>query len=299
MAAAQTARRQGGRRLRGGVRSSAPGLPLVTVITVVFNGQASLAQAMASVQSQSYGNIEYIIIDGGSTDRSLEIIESFGEAVDYWLSEADHGIYEAMNKGIGLARGELIGLLNADDYYEPEAVRWVVAEYVKEPAAAIFYGNNYVVQEDLKLRYKSYPHMKYWLGMCLCHQAMFVHREVYQAIGLYDGNYGLAADYELILRAFFKKIPYRHVNKFLVNYRNTGLSSHDYLRSIGEAKHIHQRYFPRLNFARAVYLLRYYKTFGLFYGQKIIHCLLGAAVLNSLRRLYLLLFYAKERETWK
>lgn len=291
-----TPKKEGGKRTKGCVLTSSSDRPLVSVITVVYNGEAHLAQTMASVLGQSYDNIEYIIVDGGSTDGTVKIIRRFENQIDYWVSESDQGIYDAMNKGIDLAHGDLIGLLNADDYYEPEAIKWVVGQYQKDQEKTIYYGNNYVIQEDLKLRYKSYPHMQYWRGMCVCHQALFVHKDVYGIIGKYDTHFKMAADYHFILRSFFSGISYRYINEFLVNYRNTGLSSDDYLLSIGEAKDAHKMYYTNFSFERFVYLLFYYKTFFIFYLQKVINAIFGPAILNKIRSIYLKLFYAKERQ---
>jgi len=103
--------------------------PLVSIITVVLNGRKTIEQTILSVRNQSYANIEYIIIDGGSTDGTINIIEKYSEGVDFWISESDNGLYDAMNKGIGYANGELIGLLNSDDYYESDAVSRVIEAY--------------------------------------------------------------------------------------------------------------------------------------------------------------------------
>jgi glycosyltransferase involved in cell wall biosynthesis len=284
---------EGGLRTRGAEKRSLPQMPLISVVTVVYNGERHLEQAIRSVVTQSYENVEYIVIDGGSGDGTLEIIGKYEDSIDYWLSEPDNGIYDAMNKGIALARGELIGLLNADDYYEPDALRWAAERYLQEHSAGVYYGSNYLLQEDLNLRYKAYPHMKYWIGMCVCHQAMFVHRDVYRSVGTYDVSYKLAADYDFILRSCLGNIPYIALDRFVVNFRNTGSSSDNYLLSITEAKDIHEKYFNTFSIARVIYLLRYYKTYCIFWLQKPIKSLFGGRILDKIRVLYLKMFYVK------
>ena len=112
----------GGRRLKGIVRDGTPDRPLVSIVTVVYNGAATIERTIASVLGQSYPNIEYIIVDGGSTDGTLDILRAHEDRVDLWVSERDGGIYDAMNKGVALCTGEWVGLINADDWYVDDAV---------------------------------------------------------------------------------------------------------------------------------------------------------------------------------
>jgi len=123
---------EGGLRTQGIYKKSSKSRPLVSIVTVVYNGEKYLEQTIRSVINQRYDNIEYIIIDGGSTDGTLDIVEKHEKMIDYWISEPDEGIFDAMNKGIKICRGELIGLINADDYYAPNAIERVVSCYLKE-----------------------------------------------------------------------------------------------------------------------------------------------------------------------
>ena len=113
---------EGGLRTQGYFKTSLEGKPLITVVTVVFNGEQFLEETILSVMNQTYENIEYIIIDGGSTDGTLNIIKKYENSIDYWVSEYDRGIYDAMNKGIALSQGDFIGFLNADDLYNLEVI---------------------------------------------------------------------------------------------------------------------------------------------------------------------------------
>src|ERR1700739_123500 len=135
--------------LKGGTglhKTNQPHLPLVSIITVVYNGSKYIEQTINSVLNQSYKNIEYIIIDGGSTDDTLNIIKRYESKIDYWQSEPDEGIFFAMNKGISLAKGELIGIINADDFYLPGTVKNVVeADNVYH--ADIYHGDMQYISE--------------------------------------------------------------------------------------------------------------------------------------------------------
>jgi len=281
-------RMHGGLRITGAApRQSAPGAPLVSIVTVVCNGAAHIEQAIASVLGQSYRNVEYLVVDGGSTDGTLEIIRRYSDRIDYWISEADSGIYAAMNKGVQLARGELIGLLNADDFYETDALEQLVACCQDNPLPAIYYGDNLVLHDDLQLTYRRHATLRYWLGMSICHQAMFVHREVYRALCGYREDLRFAADYDFLLRAAAVRIPMVHVPAFLVNYRETGLTSLHYVASLAEARRINRDCFGRFSRRHAAYLAGYGRTLVLHALQQGVRLACGQQVLDRLRNFYL------------
>jgi glycosyltransferase involved in cell wall biosynthesis len=234
---------EGGLRTRSGyIKHSTKELPLVSIVTVVLNGDRYLEQTILSVINQTYKNIEYIIIDGGSTDQTLEVIAGYEDKIDYWRSEADAGIYDAMNKGVFLAGGELISLLNADDFFEPAAVERVVEKYQSNAFPQILFGDAYNINENLNLRYKSHGHLSYWRGMCFSHQAMFAHRDIYQTIGNYDTSLRFAGDYDFVVKAITKGVYFSHVHAALVNYRTSGLSSQDQIASMVEWREVLKRY---------------------------------------------------------
>ena len=131
---------QGGLRTIGVVKKSEINFPLVTIITVVLNGEKYVEQTFKSVFNQTYLNIEYIVIDGCSKDNTIDIIKKYDNQIDYWQSGSDNGIYFAMNKGIELANGELIGILNADDYYNEYTVKLIVESYLKTNVD-VFHGD--------------------------------------------------------------------------------------------------------------------------------------------------------------
>jgi glycosyltransferase involved in cell wall biosynthesis len=215
----------GGLQSTGVLKHSSPDLPLVSVITVVRNGAAHLQESIESVLSQNWPNTEYIIIDGGSTDGTLEIIRSYDQSIDFWISEPDAGIFDAMNKGIALAHGTIIGLLNADDWYEPGALESAATAYREGKEQGIYYGNKYLVHVDLGQKYEFQGTLEFWRGMTVCHQAMFVHREVYERLGYYDQSYRLAADFDFFVRAIRSGIPFIRLDRFVVNFRDDGASA--------------------------------------------------------------------------
>lgn len=218
-------------------------LPLVSIITVVRNGEIHLREAIESVIGQNWPNIEYIIIDGGSTDGTLDIIKEYNRQIDYWVSEPDHGIFDAMNKGIAKANGELIGLLNADDWYEPEAVETAILAWREKKLPGIYYGDKYLVHVDLALKYEFRASLAYWRGMTVCHQAMFVHRDVYTHLGCYDTDLRLAADFDFLVRAIRNNVPLVPLHRFVVNFRDDGASAQALLTGNMEIAAVLRKYF--------------------------------------------------------
>jgi glycosyltransferase involved in cell wall biosynthesis len=280
-------KKEGGLRTAGGVEKSTSEWPLISVVTVVYNGAAHLEQTIASVLGQDYDNVEYLIVDGGSTDGTLDILGKYDDRIDYWVSEPDQGIYAAMNKGLQLAGGELVGLLNADDFYQPGALGKVAESYRTEGSHGIYYGDNIVLQEDLALKYRYHATLRYWQGMPMCHQAMFVHRDVYARLGMYSLRYRFAGDYEFLLRAVAANIEFIHLPDYLTSYRNTGLTSVHYTRSLAEAKQINRKYCGAFSWRHIRYLLGYGKTLALYFLQKLLLVLCGQQVLNRCRLLYM------------
>jgi glycosyltransferase involved in cell wall biosynthesis len=286
----------------GGLRTNIIGnksnvnVPLFSIITVVYNGEKHLEQTIKSVVNQKYKNFEYIIIDGGSTDGTLKIIEKYNEHLDYWVSEPDEGIYEAMNKGIQLARGELIGLINADDFYEPDALEKIAEAYRTKKIEAVYVGNDYILQDDLSLRYRHYATKDYWNGMTVRHQAMFVHRNIYRDMGGYSTDYRFASDYDFLLRIVAEDVALIFIDKFIVNYRNTGKTSIYYKASLREARTINRNYYGMLSLRHLKYVVVNLKSSALFSLQKIISYAFGDKFLSSLRLIYMKNYLLKKED---
>lgn len=227
---------EGGLRTKGIYKSSLPNKPLITVITVVFNGASTIEDAIQSVINQTYNNIEYLIIDGGSNDGTVEILKQYEHAIDYWISEKDGGIYDAMNKGIALSSGAYIGMLNADDLF---AGQGVVRDYADGFCAmnvdAIFSGLNIVDKGNIKKILRKYRinRLSAWLlriGVMPPHPTFYCKRACLQSAGPYNTNYHIAADFEMLVRLCIKqKISWKFLDKVSVIMRSGGISNSGFL----------------------------------------------------------------------
>lgn len=209
---------------------------LVSVITVVYNGESSLEQTILSVIGQTYKNIEYIIVDGGSTDNTLEIIKKYEDKIAYWRSEPDNGISDAFNKGVAFATGDIIGIINADDWYETDAVASVVAHY---KPGLLLHGNLQYWKENGSRGMNVTPNAALLKQeMTINHPTVFIEKQVYDKLGTFDTSYKLAMDYHLLLRIQRAGLPFIHINKTIAHMRLGGSSSNwiDSYREIKRAK---------------------------------------------------------------
>jgi glycosyltransferase involved in cell wall biosynthesis len=204
----------------------------ISIITAVYNGGKTLPQAIESVLSQTYPFIEYIIIDGNSTDHTQSIIRSYEGRISRWISEPDQGIYDAMNKGLKMATGDIIGILNSDDFYQNDRViERIVAVFDKEKPDALYGDLMYVDAENTNkvVRYwkaNSYRPNSFLLGWMPPHPTFFVRRELYARYGLFNPQFRCSADYELMLRLIHKnKIRLAYLPELIVNMRTGGVSN--------------------------------------------------------------------------
>lgn len=205
----------------------------LSIITVVYNNHNTILDAINSVYKQSYSNIEYIIIDGGSTDGTLELIKENSDKVTRFISEKDDGIYDAMNKGISLASGDVIGILNSDDFYFDQNVLFDVArEFLLDPELDILYGDIvYVNQENTNLIERKWISSEYYTsyfedGNVPPHPSLFLNRKVYEKVGFFNLHYKLASDYDFMFRAF-KKFDFKskYLNRMIVKMRLGGTTN--------------------------------------------------------------------------
>ena len=182
----------------------------ISIITVSFNNAATIEDTINSVASQKHSDVEHIVIDGVSTDGTVEIVQRNRDAVEKFVSERDSGIYDAMNKGIASASGDVIGFLNSDDVYAHCDILSRAAEVFANPDVDACYADLvYVRQEDLgkvvrHWKSKDFRQGLFALGWCPPHPTFFVRKSVYREYGGFDLNYRLAADVELMLRFFGK-----------------------------------------------------------------------------------------------
>jgi len=204
----------------------------ISIITVVYNNKETIKDAIDSVLGQTYKNIEYIIVDGASTDGTIEVIQSYGDKVSKFISEKDTGIYDAMNKGISLASGDIIGILNSDDFYVDEYVlEKIVKEFESKNVDSVYADLVYVNPQDLNkvVRYYNSSYFtpeKFAYGWMPAHPTFFVKKEVYEKFGVFKTDYKIAADYELLTRFLARnKITYSYIKKPIVKMRIGGAST--------------------------------------------------------------------------
>lgn len=196
--------------------------PLFSVITVSFNSVATIEKTILSVLNQTYKNIEYIIIDGGSTDGTVDIIRKYNDRISYWVSEKDNGIYDAMNKGIDVAKGTYLNFMNSDDYFFNKDVTNEIVPFLKNKDD-IIYGNVEVRYKDFKI-IKKEPDPKYlWMGP-VNHQSSFIKNET---MNIYKYNIAnkIVADYEFFLNVYYKGGKILKIDKTIASFSNDGVSS--------------------------------------------------------------------------
>lgn len=180
----------------------------VSILTIVYNNELSIQSCIDSVRSQTYSDIEYIVIDGGSTDGTNSIIKKNLDKIDYYISEPDKGLYNALNKGLGVATGDVIGLLHSDDlFYGDTTIELYVDAFKSEKADVVYADGLYVERDNIKKVKRVYKGTEYYntnikFGWIPLHTTIFVKRELYETHGLYDEKYHIAGDYDVSLRWF-------------------------------------------------------------------------------------------------
>lgn len=204
----------------------------ISIITVVRNGQATIEQTIQSVQQQEYKNVEHILIDGASTDQTMKIVANHQGHFSTVISEPDNGIYDAMNKGIELATGDVIGILNSDDIYENETVLTQVAKaHIDEGLDACYADLVYVKVDDLSTVVRNWQSQEYTQGLSFdgwmpAHPTLFLKKRVYQQAGDFDTDLKFQADLEFCARLFeVYKIKSRYIPKLWVRMRVGGVTN--------------------------------------------------------------------------
>lgn len=232
--------------------------PLVTIITVVYNREDYIEETIQSVMQQSYDNIEYIVLDGDSTDSTVEVIKKYDYYISYWHSAPDKSMYDAINKGINLANGDIIGLINSDDILHRDAIKNVVDAFVKGDCDGV-YGDlvkidcnskNLMYQSAMKVTHKELLVSEH--GTFVPHPTLYLARSVFKTVGLYDLQYKYTSDFDFVLRCL-KHVKLLKLNSVLVYFREHGDSI------TGQGK---------LDFERRLILKRYgLESISLFYRK--------------------------------
>lgn len=217
--------------------------PKISIITITYNSSKHLEEAILSVINQSYQNKEYIIIDGASTDGTLDIINKYRDQIDYLVSEPDKGISDAFNKGIRAATGDIIGICNADDQLALDCMQILAENY--EEGVDIYRMNEVVKNFETGEEFLTKPTLIYGhrlMNHYTCHMGCFVTKAAYEKYGMYDVNLRIQMDTDLLCRFTSKRAKYKYVNANCGFFRRGGVSTTDVKRRNYERKLIMKRY---------------------------------------------------------
>lgn len=239
----------------------------ISIITICYNRADTIKDCIESVLSQQYHNIEYIIVDGGSTDGTVEIIEKYRDKLDAFVSEPDNGMYDALNKGISMATGNVIGILHSDDiYYCQNTLNKVMTVFKQTNTDLVYANGQYVDKNNVDKVRRIYPAKLFnkidlHLGWVPLHTTIYVKKEVFEKYGLYKTNYQIASDYGISLRWFTNnEIKKEFLNEWVVKMRMGGKSTTSKLQKTKSAED--------LQIIRKYNLLGYF-TLGCKIGRKI------------------------------
>lgn len=272
--------------------------PKVSIVTPSYNQGQFLEEAIRSVLLQGYPNLEYVIIDGGSDDNSVEIIKKYEPWLAYWISEPDDGVYYAINKGIRVAKGEIIGHLNSDDFYESNVFGAVVEKFIENPQTDIVSGGA-TVFEGMKdgnrktiVQYLGQPHTDLSLSNITMGSpiinARFFHRRVYDKVGLYNTRYRFAADREFLIRVALAGINYAAISKIVYHYRQHSgsltINPHNLnaMRFLKEHLEIAERYLKREKIAPSEKKI-FIKLHSKEAARCVLHALKNMKILQSIK----------------
>lgn len=210
---------------------------MISIITATFNSAKTLKDTIQSVLRQTNKDFEYLIIDGGSTDETIDIVKSYESEFSgrlKWVSEKDQGIYDAMNKGIKMASGDVVGILNSDDYFTSDDILQTVDNAFKSHEIDAIYGDIHFIRDGNPQKcvryYSSRMFRPFWLrfGFMPAHPSFYCKREIFDKAGFYSLDYKIGADYEMMVRLFKRhKIKSLYANKDFVTMRTGGASNNN------------------------------------------------------------------------
>jgi glycosyltransferase involved in cell wall biosynthesis len=234
--------------------------PLVSIITIVYNGEKHIADCIRSVQRQNYPNLQYIIVDGASTDATLSIVGQFRDVVTDLISEKDEGISDAFNKGILRAKGEIVGIINTDDWYEDGAIRKAVESI---EGYDVVYGDlRYWKKDNVDFVAKG-DHLHLFKEMTVNHPTVFIQKSCYDRFGLFDKQYKCAMDYDLLLRLAVNHCRFHYIPVVMANMRWGGISDNSYVLGAREIRAIKDKYFAHQKLRNHLYFFRQVVAIGL------------------------------------
>lgn len=256
-------RLEGGTRVSGNFdRKIKSDSPLVSIITMCLNAENTLEQTIQSVINQTYNPIEYLIIDGGSTDSTLDILRKYDNRIDYWVREPDDGTSDAMNKGIQLSRGKLIGVICADDFYEENAVEIIIRAYSTD-TPKIYHGDMtridvHTGENTFRLK-PSGDLRKLFQGCVINMITAFVDRRIFEKHGLFNRDYKISNDHEFLLRVFSAGVQFEYIPQNIAFMREGGMSHKNYVQACRESFNLTVKYGYPVPKALFVFLITFLK----------------------------------------
>lgn len=204
--------------------------PKISIITICKNSTATIERTIQSVITQNYDNFEYIIVDGGSTDGTLGIIEKYNTRISKWKSEPDYGISDAFNKGIGMCTGDIIGIINSDDGLMPDALRYVAEAF--DNKSNVYIGRLLSINENTGEKHTGTGErpikFSYYDDSHISHPSTFITKEAYEHYGLYDTNCKYGMDYELLLRMYKNGATFKKIDSVLAFFTSNGITFSKY-----------------------------------------------------------------------
>lgn len=213
--------------------------PIISIVTICYNSASSIEETILSVLSQDYPNLDYVIIDGGSTDGTMDIVNKYRNRLGYVCSEPDKGISDAFNKGVRNSKGDVIGIINSDDILLPGALNSIASAYDGKTDA--YRGNVIIVNKDSGFRGREIPSMKFPLAPFIthvAHQGTFISRAAYDRWGLYDINFRYMMDYDLMTRIYKGGALFKYVNYDIAEFRLGGVSVSDIKKKRYDIEHV-------------------------------------------------------------
>ena len=209
--------------------------PKISIITITYNSEKTLEETIKSVLSQKYDNLEYLIIDGGSRDKTMDIVEKYRSKIDFVVSEPDNGISDAFNKGIWNATGEIIGIINSDDILLPGALKALFEAY--EEGVDVYRGNTVVWNDTNDVKTRVRPAMKFKLSKPVgnvCHQSTFICKRCYESFGAYNVSFKYMMDADVLYRFSRAGVRFKYVDYDMALFRLGGVTSSNYKKKLSE-----------------------------------------------------------------
>ncbi|MCS3059950.1 glycosyltransferase family 2 protein [Bacteroides salyersiae] len=217
-------------------------LPKISIITITFNSEKTLEETIESVLSQNYPNLEYLIIDGGSSDGTLEIVKRYKDKIDFVISEPDRGISDAFNKGIRYATGEIVGIINSDDLLLPDALHKVAENY--DSNVGVYRGNTVIWNDKTGSKLVAIPSMSFsvysFKRRKICHQSTFILKSTYNNFGAFRTDFKYMMDADLLIRFYRNKVKFKYIDANLAVFRLGGVTDTSFIKKLPEVRNLYR-----------------------------------------------------------